>query len=269
MMKPYAGLSGIYDFWQEDNDASKWADFAERLIGRFCRIQKGDGPDGRLIVADLGCGTGSVAIEMASRGYDVIGIDESHEMLSVAASKNTDAGVCFICQDITRMELFGTVDVMLCFLDTVNHITDPRRLNAFFGMCKRYLNIGGVLIFDIATEHYFRDIRGNRTFAETGDSQAVLWNNTYNSSKGISTAFVTAFTADNSGLYLRADTMIKEKVYREAQIEELAISNGFTPVKICADFTSTRPGPSAERIFFVMENRYDRQKADLKDRKRS
>lgn len=266
-MKPYAGLSGIYDFWQEENDASVWADYSERLIGRFCRIKKGDGTDGRLIVADLGCGTGSVAIEMAARGYDVIGIDESAEMLSAAAAKDNDSRVCFICQDITRMELFGTVDVMLCFLDTVNHITDVRRLDSFFRMCKRYLNIGGVLIFDIATEHYFSDVRGSRTFTETGDSQAVLWNNSYNSTKGISTAYVTAFTADCSGLYERSDTIIKEKVYSEAQIEELAASNGLAPVKVLADFTMRRPGPSAERIFFVFENRHDQQKENLSDRR--
>ncbi|MHB8962602.1 MAG: class I SAM-dependent methyltransferase [Saccharofermentanales bacterium] len=262
-MKPYAGLSGIYDFWQEENSASAWADYAEKLIGRFCRIRQGDGAGGSLIVADLGCGTGSVALEMASRGYDVIGIDESQEMLSVAAAKNKDGKASFVCQDITRMELFGTVDVMLCFLDTVNHITDARRLNSFFRMCKRYLNIGGILIFDIATAHYFSDIRGSSTFAETGDRQAVIWDNLYNPAKGTSTAYVTVFTSDGSDLYERIDTVIREKVYSQEFIEELGRTNGLATVRVCADFRLSKPGPSSERIFFVMENRHDQQKADL------
>jgi SAM-dependent methyltransferase len=262
-MNAYDGLSEVYDFWQEENDPRIWADYAERLIARFCKVPRGDGAGGSLIVADLGCGTGSIAIEMAGRGYDVLGIDASTEMLSVAIRKNTDSKVRFVCQDITRMELYGTVDVMLCLLDTVNHITDRRRLDAFFRMCKRYLNIGGILIFDAATEHYLRKVRGNNTFAESGEPHVVLWQNFYEPSRRLSTATVTVFSDNGSGCYDRRETTIRERFYHPTFLETLGADHGLNTVAVFADFAMRRPGPESQRMFFVMENRVDDQKASL------
>lgn len=261
--KPYDGLSGIYDFWQEGNDPAAWADFSEKMIRRHCRIRAGDGEGGSLIVADLGCGTGAVSAEMARRGYDVIGIDESGEMLSAAAAREGGSDVRYVCQDITHMELYGTADVMLCFLDTVNHITDIRKLRRFFRLCKQYLNPGGILLFDAATEHYFRDMRGNRTFACTSEDQSVLWENEYCPGRSLSISTVTVFRDSGSGLYRRSDTEIRERFYNEAQFLEIADSCGFQVLQVCAGLSMKKPDPKAQRLFYVLRNSHDEQKEKL------
>ena len=100
----YRDFAYYYDRLMRDVDYSSWADYVTDIFDRH-------GCDPRLI-ADLGCGTGSFCLEMAGRGYDMIGIDISAEMLSCAKHKAVDAsaGILFLNQDITSFELYGTVE---------------------------------------------------------------------------------------------------------------------------------------------------------------
>src|SRR5665648_39949 len=104
----YDDLAQIYDHFQKDIDPILWAKYIDGLIRQF-GPQKGDGRGGRLLLCDLGCGTGGVSVEMHALGYDVIGIDESFLMLERAREKAKAAGadILFLMQDMTRMELFG------------------------------------------------------------------------------------------------------------------------------------------------------------------
>lgn len=262
-MNPYALISEVYDRWQETNDSSRWADYAEKIIKRHCRLSKGDGKDDSLLLLDLGCGTGSLPIEMSNRGYEVLAIDYSEEMLSAAKTKAGAQNIQFICQDITDFELFGTVDIMVCFLDTVNHILTERKLNSFFRLCKNYLNPGGLLIFDIATPYYFENNLADKTFYDIRDTFALIWQNFYNPLKSINRAELTFFTETSDGNYLRGEETIKERSYRTDFIESLIKGNGLEILREYRDFTFKKPTPETERIFFVVENRNDRFKEKL------
>ena len=79
----YAAFSSIYDkMILEDINYPFLCDFIENVFGLY-----GINPD---IVLDIACGTGGVTGILADRGYDMIGIDKSYDMLNIALSKRDD-----------------------------------------------------------------------------------------------------------------------------------------------------------------------------------
>jgi SAM-dependent methyltransferase len=262
-MDSYVSLSKIYDLWQEKNDPSKWADHVEKIIAKHCRIKKGDGAEGSYLLLDLGCGTGGFAIEMANRGYDVLGMDLSSDMLAVAREKDSSQQVQFIQQDMTRMELFGTVDLIVCFLDTVNHVLEEAKLNRLFRLCKNYLNPDGLLIFDLATPHYFEQVLGNQMFFDIRESYTLTWQNTVDLKKGRSRSELTFFIRQPDGSYLRGEECINERIYSVEEIESLIQAGNLTILKQYDGLSFRKPSAATDRILFIAENRGDEWKKSL------
>ena len=109
---------------------------------------------------DLACGTGSLSLEMAKLGYDVIGVDGSCEMLSEAMGKKAESGldVLFLCQQMEELDLYGTVDLVTCTLDSLNYITSTKELSSVFALVNNFLEEGGIFVFDLNTEYKFCNI---------------------------------------------------------------------------------------------------------------
>lgn len=263
-MESYTLLSKIYDSWQEENNPVKWADYIEKIIRTHCRMQAGDGRNGSFLLLDLGCGTGSFAIEMSQRGYDVIGLDLSDEMLNAAREKDGADNIMFIRQDITKMELFGTVDIIVCLLDTVNHILPEAGLNRLFRLCKNYLNPGGLFIFDIATPYYFENVLGNQVFYDVRDEYALIWQNSYTPAKAVSRSELTFFIGQEDQRYLRGEEVIREKAHSIDKTKQMLEANHLRVVKQYREFTFQKPDSTTKRIFFVAENTTDAWKESLK-----
>ena len=117
MIAIYRDFAFYYDRFMRDVNYSQWADYIIKIFKKNKWKPE--------LIADLGCGTGSFCLEMAKRGYEMIGIDISAEMLSCARHKalEAEADILFLNQDMTSFELYGTVDVITCLLDSVNYIT--------------------------------------------------------------------------------------------------------------------------------------------------
>lgn len=262
-MNSYGLLSEIYDQWQDTNNSSVWADYTEKLISIHGTKKSGDGVNQSLLLLDLGCGTGSFAIEMAKRGYDVLGIDLSFDMLAIAKEKENADKVQFILQDITNMKLYGTVDVMVCYLDTINHVLDEKKLERFFRLCQNYLNPDGLLIFDLATKYYFENIIGNQFFYDIKEQYTLLWENKLNKTKNLSVSELTFFIEQLDGSYIRGEETIKEKIYTEAFIENLIKNSNLTLLKKYDELNLKKASDVSKRIFYVATNKDDKWKNDL------
>lgn len=262
-MNSYGLLSEIYDQWQDTNNSSVWADYTEKLISIHGTKKSGDGVNQSLLLLDLGCGTGSFAIEMAKRGYDVLGIDLSFDMLAIAKEKENADKVQFILQDITNMKLYGTVDVMVCYLDTINHVLDEKKLERFFRLCQNYLNPDGLLIFDLATKYYFENIIGNQFFYDIKEQYTLLWENKLNKTKNLSVSELTFFIEQLDGSYIRGEETIKEKIYTEAFIENLIKDSNLTLLKKYDELNLKKASDVSKRIFYVATNKDDKWKNDL------
>ena len=149
----YDLIAPIYDKVNGDVDYKEWADFIEKILERDYKDGKPE------LVLDLGCGTGSMTIELAKRGYDMTGIDYSAEMLDVARNRAINAKLSdkmlWLMQDMRSFELYGTVDVAVCCLDGINHLTGNGDLDKTLDLVHNYLIPDGLFIFDINGKYKF------------------------------------------------------------------------------------------------------------------
>ena len=252
-MSAYDFLAEYYDVFQKDLDPRAWASFTDRIIKKHLRA-KGDGEDGKVLLCDLGCGTGSVTLALTKMGYDTIGVDLSYPMLEKARehAEEEDLSVLWIQQDITALNLYGSVDVFTSFLDTVNHITSPSRLKKCFQKVACFLNPGGLFIFDAATETHFEKTLGREFFYCIEDDFAVMWENEYLPGKKRNVASLTVFGEDADGKYERADEDIEERFYTEEEIRDLAGSCGLEVAAVYGDLKKRKPNEKDERVFYCL-----------------
>jgi len=257
----YQILAPVYDRFQQDIDLPAWADYIQALESRFSRRKGcGDGQEGRPLLLDLGCGTGSFCLEMARRGYDTIGIDASIGMLDqarrkTAAQMGNDSGQpppLFLCQDISRFELFGTVDMAVCLLDTLNHLIRPSQVARVFQLCANYLNPGGLLIFDLASRRHLAQTLGSHLFYRDDEDQTLFWQNRFNPRSGISRSSLTLFSRQPDGSYHRQDETIAEKYYHPSQVRQWVHAAGLEWVARLGELSERPAALSDERHFYIV-----------------
>lgn len=250
----YDTLASVYDRLQQSVDPAAWADFIESLQQRFAGRVRGDGTDGRPILLDLGCGTGSFCLEMEQRGYDPIGIDHSPVMLDKARGKASHEGLgrsLFLLQDITRFELFGTVDLIVCLLDTINHLTVTADIERFFALCANYLNPGGLLIFDVASQDHLQRRLGNQVFFVDDADQTLLWQNHFSPRSQISRSEILLFSREPDGRYLRSEALIRERVHDRETLSLIA-GRSLLPVQaVLGGLTQNLARRTDSRHFYV------------------
>ncbi|HAL74332.1 MAG TPA: class I SAM-dependent methyltransferase [Clostridiales bacterium] len=220
------------------------------------RSGPGDGQDGRPLVLDLGCGTGSFCLEMARRGYDPIGIDASSAMLDAARQKAlqidpASAGCLFLQQDISQFELYGTVDLIVCLLDTVNHLTRPAQVRRLFRLCANYLNPGSLLIFDLATLKHLSRTLGSQIFFQDMPDFTLFWQNRFRPASGISRSELTLFSRRADAAYDRHDETIVEKFYNQRLISRWLAEAGLELLARHASLTFKQAHNNDERHFYV------------------
>jgi Predicted methyltransferase (contains TPR repeat) len=227
-----------------DVDYRKWADYIEELF-----LRNSSKPE---IILDLGCGTGSFCIEMAGRGYDMIGVDLSSDMLSCAKTKTLDKGfdILYLNQDLKDFELYGTVDAVVSLIDSMNYITYKNDIKCVFKLVKNYLNPGGLFIFDMNSSYKLKDILGDNIFYSNDEDITYIWQNYFDNSAKICT-FDLTFFAKEGELYKRFDETHYERAYDTEEMKELIIQSGLKLCSVYGEFGFKAPGKREERIFYV------------------
>lgn len=245
----YDLIASIYDKVNKDVDYSAWADFIEEIIKRE---YKNGNPE---LVLDLGSGTGSMTLELAKRGYDMTGIDYSVEMLDIARERAEKAGLSdkmlWLCQDMTEFELYGTVDVTVSCLDTVNHITDPSDLSRCFSLVHNYLVPDGLFIFDVNGRYKFENIYGSESYVIEDESSFLVWQNYYNEKSRICDFYISLFEECDDGRYERYDEDQRERMYTLRSLKRLLKDNGFEFIGAYSDFAFTEGSDDDERLYLV------------------
>lgn len=225
----YDIIARYYDTMQDGIDHGAWAAMIDGFIREHCKCE-GSGEDGRRIVTDLGCGSGTIAIMLEKDyGYDCIGIDHSVLMLDEARNlAGEDSKILWLDQDITEYELYGKSDVFICTTETINHITEREALERIFGSFEVYMNEGGLFIFDVGTEEHFVETLGDNVFFEDYDDFTLLWDNSYDPETGLSTSDMTIFYSEDGEVYQRADATVYERYYSEEYLKDLASGYGLS-----------------------------------------
>ena len=218
-MSSYAYFAGYYDELTRNVDYGKQADYLEALCHRL-----GHAPG---LSLDLACGTGSLTVELCRRGWDIYGVDGSPEMLSAAMQKASEEGlhILFLCQKMQRIDLYGTVDTVVCTLDSINHLTSPQDVQRTFDRVSLFLNPGGYFIFDANTIYKHREVLGNNTFVYDTRNVYCVWQNTFSPSQNRVTISLDFFHRDGNAYY-RSQESFSERAYAR---EELFHEQSFEP----------------------------------------
>ena len=245
-MSSYEFLAGCYDRFTYDVDYAAWADYIER------HFQK-RGLPGKTVL-DLACGTGSLTRQLALRGYEMIGVDLSAEMLAEAAEKNRDVGEIspmFLCQSMEKLDLYGTIDACVCCLDSVNYVTSPKKLQKAFERVHLFLMPGGLFLFDVNTPEKLEGLDGQVFLDETEDAYCV-WRAEYSRRSRICSYFMDIFRLDReTGQWDRGEELHRERAYTIPELTGFLEQAGFRDIKVFGNLKLRRPKPGEERVFFV------------------
>ena len=245
----YDLLAPFYDGINKDLDYSKWADFIEEIISQEFKSGKPD------LVLDLACGTGRMTIELAKRGYDMTGVDYSPEMLNEARIQADKCGfdgkILWLCQDMCEFELYGTVDVAVCCLDSINHLTDNKSLKKTLFLVHNYLIPDGLFIFDVNGKNKFETVYADRSYVMEENNTVCVWQNYYNSKNGICNFYISVFEEQKDGSYIRHDEIQREKMYTVRSIKAALKESGFEFIGAYSDFDFSEGTDKNDRIYFV------------------
>lgn len=242
----YKGFARVYDTLMADVDYRAWVNYYEDIFARF-------GLSPRLML-ELGCGTGNVTLSLAEKGYEMIALDNSVEMLSVARGKALSSGldILFLHQDMAEFELYGTVDAVVSALDCVNYIISYERVLKMLTLVRNYLNPGGIFIFDINSEFKLRHILGDNIFKNEAGGVFYTWENEFDPGAGVCRFYLTFFARSKDGRYDRIDEVQTQKAYGEGEILEAARLAGLEVLGVYNEFSFLPPEDESERIFFVL-----------------
>ena len=241
----YNAFAAFYDRLTGNVSYDKRAEYFDQIIRQ--NRQKVE------LLLDLACGTGSLSVELASLGYDVIGVDGSADMLSVAMQKAAlrEQDILFLRQDMTRLDLYGTIDVAVCALDSINHITDLRRVQRVFSKVSLFLEPGGIFIFDVNSLYKHRKVLGNNTFVYEEENVFCVWQNTLEPQTDTVTIHLDFFEKQEDGAYCRSGEEFRERAYSQEQIEQMLQKAGLELVALYEGDTFSPPKEDSERLVYV------------------
>ncbi len=219
-MKAYGDFASVYDRLTLNVD---YDEIAAAIVGML----KEQGVDAGLVL-DLACGTGSLIRRLTLAGYELIGADGSSEMLVCARRKLEDAGqkALLLCQEMTGLDLYGTVKAAVCTLDGLNHLPDTDSLRRTLERLRLFIEPDGIFIFDVNTPYKHREVLKDNTFVYDLDDLFCVWQNaTGDSLKTRMTLDV--FVKEKGGRFLRFTEEFSERAFSDEEIAAALERSGF------------------------------------------
>ncbi len=249
-MKPYSVFAHFYDRIMEGVSYQSWLDYIEDILERMkVRPHR---------VLDLACGTGNLSLLMADRGYQVIGIDLSAEMLKEAEKKVADRqNIKFQQGDMRSFSLSTPVELVVSFYDAINYILREEELNRVFAAVNRALKPGGIFIFDVNSRERIRNIKEDLCLYEE-DDYLCFWRDCLRQDPLIWQVDLTFLIKQEDGSYLRADERHLERAYAREVLERILREEGFRCHHVYRDYSLEEAEEGAHRLFFVAEKKEDK-----------
>ena len=254
----YGAIAKVYDKLNADIDYGVWADFVEECFSKFL-------PQKPELVLDLACGTGSMTIPLADRGYDMIGVDGSEDMLAEAFTRAEGrSDILWLLQDMREFELYGTVGAVTCCLDSLNYLLDPADLKKCFATVHNYLDPDGLFLFDMNTPYKFRHTYGDNAYIledelvwdegmESEECAAVFcgWQNHFDPKTNLCDFYLSLFVEQENGSYRREDEHQRERCYTLESIKMHLERAGMEFLGVYADFDMKEPDDNDDRWYIV------------------
>ena len=244
-MEAYTGFAAVYDTFMDDVPYEEWSQYVRSLLTEY-GVKDG-------LVLDLGCGTGSMTELLSAAGYDMIGVDNSEEMLELACEKREKSGrdILYLCQDMREFELYGTVAAVVSICDCMNYILDLEDLVMVFRLVNNYLDPGGIFIFDMNTEYKYREVMGDCVIAEDREDAAFIWDNQYDEEERMNIYDLSIFVREEKDLYRKYQETHYQRAYSIEEVQSAVLKAGMEWVAVYDAFTRQEPKADSQRIYII------------------
>lgn len=280
-MEAYTDFASVYDTFMDDTPYEKWASYLAGLLeeygvakegisatGDISAVDKENLPETELVrlkalavernvVVDLGCGTGTLTELLADRGYDMIGIDGSQEMLNIALEKRERSGkeILYLCQDMRELELYGTVGAVISVCDSLNYLLEEEEMLQVFRLVNNYLYPGGIFLFDFNTVYKYETVIGDSVIAENRENCSFIWENYYDAEGQINEYDLTIFTRVEDGggedMFRRFAETHYQRGYTLEQMRGIVEMAGMEFIMAADADTHEEVREESERIYVV------------------
>lgn len=280
-MEAYTDFAEVYDTFMGDVPYEEWADFLASLIEAYGvsrpvreqgEVQElEEAPEfeetqeelevteedalisERNLVLDLGCGTGTLTELLYEKGYDMIGVDSSEEMLQIALDKKFETGsdILYLCQDMRELDLYSTVGTVVSVCDSLNYLLMDEDVLETFRLVNNYLFPGGIFIFDFNTIYKYEEVIGDTTIAENREDCSFIWENFYSCEDHINEYDVTVFERQEDDLYRKFTETHYQRGYSLNEMKAFLEKAGLTFVTAMDEKTHEAPTETSERIYVI------------------
>lgn len=256
-MNAYEDFASVYDIFMEETPYEEWCDFLIEMMEEY-GVSKSNAKtsdsleEEKNLVVDLGCGTGTLTHLLAHKGYQMIGIDYSQEMLSIAMAKQQEKeSVLFLHQDMRELDLYSTVGTVYSVCDSLNYILEEEDLLQVFLLVKKFLYPEGLFVFDFNTVYKYEKIIGDTIIAENRENCSFIWENYYHQEEKINEYDITFFVEESDGLYRKFSESHYQRGYTVGQMLELVEKAGLRVVKIMDEQTREGVTETSERVYII------------------
>ncbi len=276
-MEAYTDFARVYDTFMDDTPYGEWADFLAELIGKYgvsrpvreageCTTKREASDAGekeaqtaalldseKNLVLDLGCGTGTLTELLYQKGYDMIGVDYSEEMLGIALEKKESSGseILYLCQDMRELDLYSTVGTVVCVCDSVNYLLENDEVEETFALVNNYLYPGGLFIFDFNTVYKYEKVIGDAVIAENRDACSFIWENYYHGEERLNEYDLTIFVQEEGELFRRFTETHFQRGYTLEEMKGFVEKAGMEIVLVLDADTRKEPEEKSERIYIA------------------
>ncbi len=241
-MDAYTSFAQVYDLFMDNVPYEAWADYLATLF-KTHGIEDG-------LLLDLGCGTGKLTRLMESKGYDMIGIDYSYDMLDMAKEQSDDS-ILYLMQDMREFELYGTVRGIYSACDCLNYLLEEEEIREVFALANNYLDPGGIFVFDINTPYKYRELLGENTFAETREEGSFIWENYFDEEEEINEYDLTLYIKNEEESFQRFQETHYQRSYELSTIVRLIEEAGMVFVAAYDAYTNEPVKPDSEKILVI------------------
>ena len=244
-MEAYTDFADVYDTFMDETPYEEWCEFLVQKMEDY-KVPKG-------LVLDLGCGTGTLTQMLSENGYDMIGVDNSEQMLAIAMEKREKSGenILYLLQDMREFELYGTVGAVISVCDSLNYLLEEEELVQTFRLVNNYLDPKGIFIFDFNTVYKYKEVIGDATIAENREECSFIWENYYHAEKEINEYELTIFVREEDGLFRKFEENHYQRGYRLEQMKQALKEAGMEFVTALDADTHGEITDISERIYCI------------------
>lgn len=245
MVEPFARFARHYDrFMMKFVDYHGWVNYILRIFRRFRVMPR--------TILDVACGTGIPTVLFAERGYRMIGVDRSREMLEVLRAKRGGLPIEILCADIRDFRLAERVDAAISLYDSINYLLEEEDLERCFRCVRRALIEPGLFAFDMNTLYGLAQGWGTRTITRETEHIVSIWHNRFDPRTRLSTLHLVFWEKRPDGtLGARFEEVHQERAYTVEEVRRALSAAGFGEVHFFHHGGFLPVGPLTSRMMVV------------------